>query len=118
MNLNNFTIKSQEAVQQAQVIASTNGQQAIETGHILKALMNIDEQTISFLLKKLNINIPRITQATDAILASYPKVSGADSGAYLSNAANQALVKAQAQLKGFGDEFVAVEHILLGLLLG
>lgn len=118
MNLNNFTIKAQEVVQQAQVIAATNGQQAIESGHLLKAILGTDEQTVSFLLKKLNVNIPRITQAVDAVVNSYPKVSGVDHGSFLSQAANQALIKAQAQLKSFGDEFVAVEHLLLGLLVG
>jgi ATP-dependent Clp protease ATP-binding subunit ClpB len=118
MNLNNFTIKAQEVVQQAQVIAASNGQQAIESGHILKAILSTDEQTVSFLLKKLNANITRIGQAVDAVVNSYPKVSGVDHGSFLSQAANQALIKAQAQLKSFGDEFVAVEHILLGLLVG
>ena len=118
MNLNNFTIKAQEVVQQAQVVAATNGQQAIESGHILKAILSTDEQTVSFLLKKLNANITRIGQAVDAVVNSYPKVSGVDHGSFLSQAANQALIKAQAQLISFGDEFVAVEHILLGLLVG
>jgi len=118
MNLNNFTIKAQEVVQQAQVVAATNGQQAIESGHILKAILSTDEQTVSFLLKKLNANITRIGQAVDAVVNSYPKLSGVDHGSFLSQAANQALIKAQAQLISFGDEFVAVEHILLGLLVG
>lgn len=115
MNLNNFTIKSQEAIQQAQQIAAGNGQQAIETGHLLKALIETDENVISYLLKKLNVNPTRVEQALDAIINGYAKVSGG-SGQYLSNAANQALTKAQSHLKDFGDEFVAVEHLLLGLL--
>lgn len=115
MNLNNFTIKSQEAIQQAQQIAAGNGQQAIETGHLLKALIETDENVISYLLKKLNVNPTRVEQALDAIINGYAKVSGG-SAQYLSNAANQALTKAQSHLKDFGDEFVAVEHLLLGLL--
>jgi ATP-dependent Clp protease ATP-binding subunit ClpB len=115
MNLNNFTIKSQEAVQHAQQIAMGNGQQSIETGHLLKALIETDENVISFLLKKNNANPQRLEQAVDAMIAGYPKVSGG-SGQYLSSAANQALAKAQSFLKEFGDEFVAVEHLLLGLL--
>jgi ATP-dependent Clp protease ATP-binding subunit ClpB len=115
MNLNNFTIKSQEAVQQAQQMAMEGGQQAIETGHLLKALIETDENVISFLLKKLNANPQRVEQAVDAIIKSYPKVSGANAQ-YLSAAANQTLTKAQSFLKEFGDEFVAVEHMLLGLL--
>ncbi len=115
MNFNNFTIKAQEAVQQAQQIAAANQQQAIDTGHLLKGLLESDEQTISFLLKKLNANISRINQALDAIISGYPKVSG-QGEPYLSGQANQAFIKAQSYLKGFGDEFVAVEHLLLGLL--
>jgi len=115
MNLNNFTIKSQEAVQQAQQIATTIGNQSIETGHLLKGLLETDENVISFLLKKLNANPSRIEQTLDAMIKAYPKVSG-DGGQYLSNSANQALNKAQSFLKEFGDEFVSVEHLLLGLL--
>lgn len=115
MNLNNFTIKSQEAVQHAQQIAMGNGQQSIETGHLLKALIETDENIVSFLLKKLNANPQRIEQALDAMITGYPKVSGG-SGQYLSTAANQAITKAQSFLKEFGDEFVAIEHLLLALL--
>ncbi len=115
MNFNNFTIKAQEAVQKAQQIAEGNKQQAIDTGHLLKGLLESDEQTISFLLKKVNVNSSRLVQALDAIITGYPKVSG-DGAPYLSGQANQALIKAQSYLKGFGDEFVAVEHLLLGLL--
>ncbi len=115
MNLNNFTIKSQEAVQQAQQIATSTGNQSIETGHLLKGLIETDENVISFLLKKLNANPSRIEQTLDAMIKGYPKVSG-DGGQYLSNSANQALNKAQSFLKEFGDEFVSVEHLLLGLL--
>ena len=115
MNLNNFTIKSQEAVQQAQQIATTTGNQSIETGHLLKGLLETDENVISFLLKKLNANPARIEQTLDAMIKTYPKVSG-DGGQYLSNSANQALNKSQSFLKEFGDEFVSVEHLLLGLL--
>ena len=115
MNFNNFTIKSQEAVQQAQQIATATGNQSIETGHLLKGLLETDENVVSFLLKKLNANPARIEQALEAIIKGYPKVSGGG-GQYLSNSTNQALSKAQSFLKEFGDEFVAVEHLLLGLL--
>ncbi|MES2781070.1 MAG: ATP-dependent chaperone ClpB [Bacteroidota bacterium] len=115
MNINNFTIKSQEAVQHAQQVAAGNGNQSIETGHLLKALLETDENVISFLLKKLNVNPTRLEQAVDAMVSSYPKVSGG-SGQYLSNSANQAITKAESFLKEFGDEFVAVELLLLGLL--
>lgn len=117
MNFNNFTIKSQEAVQQAQQIATGLGHQSIETGHLLKALLETDENVVSFLLKKVNANPQRIEQALDAMIKGYPKVSGG-SGQYLSGSVNQVLAKAQGFMKEFGDEFVAVEHMLLGLLLG
>ena len=115
MNFNNFTIKSQEAVQQAQQIATAAGNQSIETGHLLKGLLETDENVVSFLFKKLNANPARIEQALEAMIKSYPKVTGGG-GQYLSNSTNQALSKAQSFLKEFGDEFVAVEHLLLGLL--
>lgn len=114
MNLNNFTIKAQEAVQKASEIASGNQQQAIETAHILKGLLSVDENVISYLLKKLNVNLNRITEVLDAQIKSFPKVSGSD--IYLASGANTALQKAMSYLKEFKDEFVSVEHILLGLL--
>lgn len=116
MNLNNFTIKSQEAVQEAVQIALKNGQQAIEPAHILKALIQTDENVISYLLKKLNINQSRIESTLDAVIKSYPKVEGQSQ--YLSNDSNQTLLKAQSYLPEFGDEFVSVEHIFLSLLDG
>jgi ATP-dependent Clp protease ATP-binding subunit ClpB len=115
MNFDKFTIKSQEAIQQAQQIAASANHQSIETGHLLKGLLDTDEHVISFLLKKVNTNPARITQALDALLKSYPKVSGTNSQ-YLSSQANQALIKAQTLLKEFSDEFVSVEHMLLALL--
>ncbi|MBC7916037.1 MAG: ATP-dependent chaperone ClpB [Pyrinomonadaceae bacterium] len=114
MNLNNFTIKAQEAVQKASEIAGGNQQQAIENAHILKALLLVDENVINYLLKKLNVNLNRLNTVLDAEISSYPKVSG--SNIYLSSAANSALIKAQSYLKEFKDEFVSVEHILLGIL--
>jgi len=114
MNLNNFTIKAQEAVQKASEIAGGNQQQAIETAHLLKGLLSVDENVISYLLKKLNVNINRITEVIDAQILSFPKVSGSE--IYLSSGANSALQKGISYLKEFKDEFVSVEHILLGLL--
>ncbi len=116
MNLNNFTIKSQEAVQEAVQIALQNGQQSIEPAHIIKALIQTDENVISYLFKKLNANQSRIESAIDAMIKGFPKVSG--QGQYLSNDANQVLLKAQSYLKEFEDEFVSVEHILLATLDG
>ncbi|WP_316833413.1 ATP-dependent chaperone ClpB [Pedobacter nutrimenti] len=114
MNFNNFTIKAQEAIQQASEIAQGNQQQAIETAHLLKGLLNVDENVVSYVLKKLNVNINQLNQHLDAQIAKFPKVSG--SNVYLSSGSNSALQKAQSYLKEFKDEFVSVEHVLLGLL--
>jgi ATP-dependent Clp protease ATP-binding subunit ClpB len=114
MNFNNFTIKAQEAVQKASEIATGNQQQAIETAHLLKGLLLVDENVITYLLKKLNVNLNRLNETLDAQIASFPKVSG--SNVYLSSAVNSALQKAQSYLKEFKDEFVSVEHLLLGVL--
>lgn len=114
MNFNNFTIKAQEAVQKASEIAVGNQQQAIETAHLLKGLLLVDENVITYLLKKLNINLNRLNDTLDAQIASFPKVSG--SNVYLSSEANSALQKASGYLKEFKDEFVSVEHMLLGIL--
>lgn len=114
MNFNNFTIKAQEAVQKASEITVGNQQQAIETAHLLKGLLLVDENVISYLLKKLNVNLNRLNTTLDEQIESFPKVSG--SNVYLSSGANSALQKAQSYLKEFKDEFVSVEHVLLGIL--
>ncbi|MFM1876774.1 MAG: ATP-dependent chaperone ClpB [Bacteroidota bacterium] len=116
MNFNNFTIKSQEALQAATQEAMNNGQQAIETGHILKGILNVDENVTPFLLKKLGVNVQAFEAAVDSQVKSYPKISGGQP--YLSNNANQVLNKANNFLKEFGDEYVSIEHILLALLNG
>ncbi|PVH24594.1 ATP-dependent chaperone ClpB [Sphingobacterium corticibacter] len=114
MNFNNYTIKAQEAIQKASEIAGGNQQQAIEPAHILKGLMTVDENVISHLLKKLQVNINHTTAELDQYIAALPKVSG--SNIYLSNSSNTVLQKAQTYLKEFGDEFISVEHLLLALL--
>ncbi len=116
MNFNKYTIKSQEVLNKATEIAQSREQQAIDTGHLLKAILMGDENVISFMLKKLSVNSQLLNQRTDEIIARYPKVSGQKP--YLSNESAAALQHAERQLKVFGDEYVAVEHILLGLLDG
>ncbi len=114
MNFNNFTIKAQEAIQKASEIAQGNQQQAIETAHLLKGLLTVDENVVSYVLKKLNVNLNVVEQNLTTAIEKLPKVTGGD--VYLSSGANSALQKAQAYLKEFKDDFVSVEHLLLGLL--
>jgi ATP-dependent Clp protease ATP-binding subunit ClpB len=116
MDFKNFTIKAQEAVQKATEIAGANQQQAIETGHLLKALLQNDENTLAFLGKKLGANMANLGQRLDAIVNAYPKVSGGSP--YLANEAANAVQRANTQMKDMGDEFVSVEHLLLGILGG
>ena len=78
MNINNFTIKSQEAIQQAQQLAQAMGHQQIENEHIFKAIAEVEENVLPFLLKKLNVNISMVQQRLDKQLESYPKVSGGE----------------------------------------
>ncbi|MDX9752030.1 MAG: ATP-dependent Clp protease ATP-binding subunit, partial [Flavobacteriales bacterium] len=114
MDLNKFTIRSQQAIQQAQTIAAGYGQQMIENGHLLKGILEVDPDVTPFLLKKLNVPVPVMGQALDRIVQGYPKVSGGPIS--LSRHSSQALTHALAALKEFGDEFASVEHMLLGIL--
>ena len=116
MNFNNFTIKSQEAIQKAQQIATEKQNQAIDSVHILKGIIDVDENVVPYLLKKLDVNVGILTKAIDRIIDSLPKVSGGEQ--YLSPDANTALQKATSYLKEFNDQFVSIEHILLGILAG
>ena len=117
MNFNNFTIKAQEAIQQAQELALANHHQQIETAHILKSLIKEDEGITLYLLKKLNVNVGQLNARLDEVFNKLPKVEGGGSQ-YLSQSANAALQAAQKYLKEYGDEFVSVEHLLLGILAG
>jgi ATP-dependent Clp protease ATP-binding subunit ClpB len=116
MNLNQFTIKSQEAIQKAQELAFSNQNPSIETGHLLKGLFLVDENVLSYALKKINANKNRIETTLDAILKSYAIQQGGNDKLYLSNDSNSVLLKAQGLLKSFGDEFVTIEHLFLALL--
>ncbi|MGB3180653.1 MAG: ATP-dependent chaperone ClpB [Cyclobacteriaceae bacterium] len=116
MNFNNYTIKAQEVIQHAAEVAGGNQQQAIEPAHLMKAIMASDENVISFLLKKMDVNRQQLEKRLEEIIAQYPKVSGQNP--YLGNDSAAALQLATNYLKEFGDEFVAVEHIILGLLEG
>ena len=115
MNLQNFTIKSQELIQQAQQLAMQSDHQQITNDHILKSMIGSDDEVIGYLLKKLNVNVNYLEQKIDEQLAKLPKVES-KGGEYLSRDANLTIAKSQNYLKEFGDGFVSVEHILLGIL--
>ena len=114
MNTNNYTIKSQEALQHAVQLAQSKGQQAIETGHLLKGVMNVGENITQFIFNKLGVNGRNLAAALDRIIDTYPKVSGGE--AYLSADSNKTLEKAMRLAKEMGDQYVSLEHIFLGLL--
>ncbi len=116
MNLNNFTLKAQESIQKAQEIATGYQHPQIENAHILKGILSSDENVIPFLLKKMDVDLNVLNQEVENLLATYPKVSGGQ--VYLSPEASTALQKALTFLKEFNDEFVTIEHILLGILSG
>ena len=113
MNFNNFTIKSQEAIQQAQQLAQEFGHQQIENEHIFKAITTVDENAAPFLLKKLNINVNLFNQILDNTLTSFPKVSGGE--LMLSREASKTLNEASSIAKKMKDEFVSVEHLILAI---
>jgi len=115
MNFNNFTIKSQEAVGKATEIAATKQNQAIETSHLLKGMLMVDENVIPYLLKKLDVNLDTFNPALDRIIDSYPIVSGGGEQ-FISSDTTKALQKASALAQEFKDEFVSIEHLLLGIL--
>ncbi|MDP4269052.1 MAG: ATP-dependent chaperone ClpB [Bacteroidota bacterium] len=115
MNLNNFTIKSQEAIQKAVQLTAEKNQQAIEPTHILKGIMTEGESVVNFLFQKLGVNIPNIQTIIDRQLESYPKVTGGEP--YLSRESNAVLQKAVELSGQMGDQFVSLEHIILALLI-
>ncbi|WP_055443499.1 ATP-dependent chaperone ClpB [Lacinutrix himadriensis] len=113
MNFNNYTIKSQEAIQQAQQIAQGYGHQQIENEHIFKAIFEVDENVLPFILKKLNVNVPMLQQILDKELESFSKVSGGD--IMLSREANKALNEASIIAKKSNDDYVSIEHLILAI---
>ncbi|MBE0638440.1 MAG: ATP-dependent chaperone ClpB [Bacteroidales bacterium] len=116
MNLNNFTLKAQESIQKAQEIATGLQHPQIENAHIIKGIVSSDENVVPFLLKKMDVDLNSLVREVDKLLATYPKVTGGQ--VYLSPDANTALQKALTFLKEFNDEFVTVEHIILGIISG
>ena len=118
MNLNNFTIKAQEALQQAQQLAFNNGNPTIESSHILKAILDDKDGPIDYLLKKSNANLNIIQPRLEDALNKLPKQNSGDAGQMLGRDANNVVLRSGAALKEFNDEFVSVEHMLLAILRG
>jgi len=114
MNFNNFTIKAQEAIQHAFEIAQGHTHQAVETGHILKGILSESEGVSGFLFKKLGVNLSMLEVVLNKIVESYPKVSGGEQ--YVSSSTNRALQKAQDSATEMGDQYISVEHLMVGLV--
>ncbi len=114
MNFNKFTIKAQEAIQEAVNIAQAHGQQVIEPAHIMGGVLKSNEQIVSFLLQKTGANINNIKSWTESIIRSLPKVSGGEP--YLSRESNSIILKAEEVAKKYGDEYISVEPLLAALL--
>jgi len=114
MQLDKFTTKSQETIQRAQQLALGSENQAIECGHLLKAILEVDQNVWPYILKKLLINADNLERELDTILRGYPKVTGGQ--VYLSNTVSEVLTKAQQSAKNSGDDYISLEHLLLGLL--
>ncbi len=114
MNINNFTTKSQEAIQQAQQLAQEIGHQQVENEHLYKAISDVDENVLPFILKKLHVNTSMISQILEKELQSFPKVTGGE--LMFSGEAGKTLNEATAIAKKMGDEYVSIEHLLLAIL--
>jgi ATP-dependent Clp protease ATP-binding subunit ClpB len=115
MNINKFTIKAQECIQAAQQLAFENNHPTIENAHILKGILENDDEICSYLFSKVGANLNRVKTANDAILKGYPKVSGAPNQT-LSNSSSNTLMYAEKMMKEMGDEYVSVEHLILSLI--
>ena len=113
MNINNFTIKSQEAIQKAQLLTQIEGQQQIENEHIFKGIFEVDENVAPYLLKKLNVNVDLFKQILNKMIETFPKVSGGT--ITLSREANTTLNEAEIIAKKGNDEYVSIEHLILAI---
>jgi ATP-dependent Clp protease ATP-binding subunit ClpB len=114
MDLNNFTIKSQDAIGKATEIAISKQNQSIEPSHLLKGILTVDEDVIPYLLKKLNVNLEVFSKELDKLIDCLPKVSSGQQ--YLSSNSNRALQKASELASEGKDEFISIEHMLLAIL--
>ncbi len=116
MNFNKYTIKSQEAIQQASEIAVGYNQQALESGHLLKALLTAEENIVHTMLKKLGINLDYTRKKVEELIATYPKVSGGGDP-YVGNDLQKVLKLAEEEARKAKDDFVSVEYLLMGMLM-
>jgi len=116
MNLNNYTIKAQETIAAAQQLAFNNGNPNIETNHLLKALLKDEDSSIDYLLKKNSVNTGLIQSKLEESIKRLPKANGVEPATTMGRDLNNVLLKATASISKFKDEFVSVEHLLLGLL--
>lgn len=117
MTYDNFTIKAQEAILQAQQIAAGYEQQSVDAAHLLKGMLEVDDSVTDFILKKSGANMPRFKEDLDKLIWETPKVQNADKQ-YLTNEANKAIAAAKSLLKEFGDEYISIELLLLGIAKG
>lgn len=118
MNLNNFTVKAAEIIQQAQQLAFNAQHTNIETEHLLKALLEQQDSPIEYLLKKNAVAVSQLSQQLEQLLTKLPKAQGTEPAQSISRDANNVILRAGAALKSFGDEFVTPEHILLAIQQG
>src|SRR5687767_6653283 len=118
MNLGNFTIKAAEAIQQAQQLAFNSQSPNIETEHILKALLEQEDSPVDYLLKKNNVSLNIVDSKLNELIGKLPKTTSGDPAQSVSRETNNAILRAGAVLKQFGDEFVTTEHLLLALVQG
>lgn len=118
MNLNNFTIKAQEAIAKSQQLAFNNSNPSIDTEHLLKALLSEEDSLVEYLLKKNNVNVNFVEGKLDESINKLPRISAGEPAQSMSREANTVLLRAGSVLKQFGDEFVSPEHLLLAILQG
>lgn len=117
MTYDNFTTKAQESILKAQKLAAAFDQQQVDTPHLIKGIIETDEHVSSFLLQKAEVNIPSLKAKLDNAVRKYPKVEGTEKQ-FLTNDANKALSRAKKMLKEFGDEYISIELMILGILQG
>jgi ATP-dependent Clp protease ATP-binding subunit ClpB len=117
MTYENFTVNAQEAILKSQQLAGSLDQQGVDTIHLIKGIIETDEKLAEFLLNKMGVNLPMLKRDLNVELEKYPKVQGGDKQ-YLTNDANKALATAKKLLKDFGDEFISIELMLMGIILG